>query len=86
MHWVGGWVAARAVSASYIVARSACKIRCSRAACGRRAGRHVAPQLNVVLAEKHHTDSLKGAPDGVGRNRVRLPTFQLEIVDCALAH
>jgi hypothetical protein len=42
--------------------------------------------LNVVLAEKNHADSLKGTPNSVGRNGVWLPTFQLEIVDCALAH
>jgi hypothetical protein len=34
------------------------------------------------LVEKHHTDTLKGALNSVGRNSVRLPTFQFEIVDC----
>jgi catechol 2,3-dioxygenase-like lactoylglutathione lyase family enzyme len=48
--------------------------------------RHVAPQLNVVLGKKHHADILKGPPNSVGRDRARLPTFQLEVVDVALAH
>jgi hypothetical protein len=42
--------------------------------------------LNVVLGEKHHADILKGPPNSVGRDRARLPTFQLEVVDLALAH
>jgi hypothetical protein len=42
--------------------------------------------LNVVLGEKHHADTLKGALNRVGRNSVRLPPFQFEIVDVALAH
>ena len=35
--------------------------------------------MNVILVEKRHADILKGAPDSVVRNRVRLPTFQFEM-------
>jgi hypothetical protein len=42
--------------------------------------------LNVVLGEKHHADILKGPPNSVRRDRARLPTFQLEVVNLALAH
>ena len=35
---------------------------------------------------RQHSRRLKGALNSLGRSRARLPTFQFEIVDCALAH
>jgi hypothetical protein len=46
----------------------------------------IATQLDVVSGKEHHADILKGAANSLGHNRVRLPTFQFEIVDCAFAH